>query len=484
MKIEIKTICCIGAGYVGGPTMAVIADKCKHIKIVVVDLNEERISAWNSEDLTKLPVFEPGLKELIERCRGKNLFFTTKVSESIKESDMVFISVNTPTKTNGLGAGEASDLKYVENCAREIAASARDHTIVVEKSTIPVKTAEVIKSILSSSQKNLEDSENKSFSVLSSPEFLAEGTAIKDLIEPSRVLIGGENDLAIEALKDIYKNWVSEDKIIKTNIWSSELSKLTANAFLAQRVSSINSISALCEKTGAEISEVAKAVGMDYRIGGNFLKSGPGFGGSCFKKDILNLIYICKLYGLEEVANYWKQVIEINNWQQERLTNIIVKNLFGTVSNKKIAILGFAFKENTNDTRESPAIKICTNLLIEGAKLSIYDPKVDESTIFKDLYESISLRDSSIKLETRIEAASSYEKLTIGADAIVILTEWYDFKNIDWSNLSKLMRKPSWIFDCRDIIDFNKLKENDLNIWKLGHGFSNNLPNNSQINWN
>ncbi|KGG02888.1 UDP-glucose dehydrogenase [Prochlorococcus marinus str. MIT 9321] len=482
MKIKVKTICCIGAGYVGGPTMAVIADKCKDLKVIVVDLDKKRISDWNSEDLTKLPVYEPGLGEIIERCRGKNLFFTNKVSESIAQSDMIFISVNTPTKTTGLGAGEASDLKYVENCAREIASSARGHTIVVEKSTIPVKTAEVIKNILSSSQKNSQKNKTKSFSVLSSPEFLAEGTAINDLINPSRVLIGGENNLAINALIDIYKNWVSEDKIIKTNIWSSELSKLTANAFLAQRVSSINSISALCEKTGADISEVAKAVGMDYRIGEHFLKSGPGFGGSCFKKDILNLIYISKLYGLEEVAKYWKQVIEINQWQQERLTNIIVKNLFGTVSNKKIAILGFAFKENTNDTRESPAINICTNLLIEGAKLSIYDPKVDESKITYDLNQSISAIDPSLIINDKVETVSSYENLAEGADAIVILTEWYDFKKIDWSNLSKLMRKPSWIFDCRDVVDFGELQENSLNIWKLGHGFNINFKNNYQIN--
>ena len=473
LKIKVKTICCIGAGYVGGPTMAVIADKCKDLKILVVDLNEKRISSWNSEDLTKLPVYEPGLEELIKRCRGENLFFTTKVSESIAESDMVFISVNTPTKVSGLGAGEASDLKYIENCAREIAASAKGHTIVVEKSTIPVKTAEVIKNILSSSQQNFKKTDNKSFSVLSSPEFLAEGSAINDLIKPSRVLIGGENNSAINALVDIYKNWVSEDKIIKTNIWSSELSKLTANAFLAQRVSSINSISALCEKTGADISEVAKAVGMDYRIGEHFLKSGPGFGGSCFKKDILNLIYICKLYGLKEVADYWKQVIEINQWQQERLTNIIVKKLFGTVSNKKIGILGFSFKENTNDTRESPAINICTKLLVEGAKLAIFDPKVNRTKIFHELNESSSARDDSINVNSQVETVSSYEKLAIGADAIVILTEWHDFKNINWSILSSLMRKPSWIFDCRDVIDFGKFEEKDLNIWKLGHGSNN-----------
>ena len=470
MSDEIKTICCIGAGYVGGPTMAVIADKCSYLKVIVVDLNKDKIDSWNNADLSKLPVYEPGLKDLIKNCRGRNLFFNTNMQQSIAESDMVFISVNTPTKQSGLGAGEASDLKYIESSARSIAEFAVGHTIVVEKSTIPVKTAEVIKTILISSQKRLENRPIKSFSVLSSPEFLAEGTAIDDLINPSRVLIGGECKTSINALVNIYKNWVSEEKIIKTNIWSSELSKLTANAFLAQRVSSINSISALCEKTGADIREVAKAVGMDYRIGRHFLNSGPGFGGSCFKKDILNLVYICKLYGLNEVANYWNQVLKINQWQQNRLTNIIVKKLFGTVTNKKIGILGFAFKSNTNDTRESPAINICTNLLLDGAKLSIYDPKVQSQEIYNNFNDFNNSEDNSLNIENFVEIASSYVQLASGSDAILILTEWDEFKKIEWSKISKLMRKPSWIFDCRDIIDLNDFKESDLNIWKLGSG--------------
>ncbi len=470
MSDEVKTICCIGAGYVGGPTMAVIAYKCRNIKVIVVDLNKDKIDSWNNEDLTKLPVYEPGLKDLIRRCRGKNLFFSTKIQQSIAESDMVFISVNTPTKQSGLGAGEASDLKYIESSARSIAEFAVGHTIVVEKSTIPVKTAEVIKTILISSQEDLEKNPSKSFTVLSSPEFLAEGTAIDDLINPSRVLIGGDNETSINALVNIYKNWVSEEKIIKTNIWSSELSKLTANAFLAQRVSSINSISALCEKTGADIREVAKAVGMDYRIGRHFLKSGPGFGGSCFKKDILNLVYICKLYGLKEVANYWDEVLKINRWQQNRLTTIIVKKLFGTVTSKKIGILGFAFKANTNDTRESPAIKICSNLLIDGARLSIYDPKVKFKEIYENLGNINNPENQSFKVQDHISIASSYEELADGSDAIIILTEWDEFKKIEWSTISKLMRKPSWIFDCRDIIDPNHFVESDLNIWKLGCG--------------
>ena len=470
MSDEVKTICCIGAGYVGGPTMAVIADKCRYLKVIVVDLNKDKIDSWNNEDLTKLPVYEPGLKDLIKRCRGKNLFFSTKIQQSIAESDMVFISVNTPTKKSGLGAGEASDLKYIESSARSIAEFAVGHTIVVEKSTIPVKTAEVIKTILISSQEGLEKNPAKSFTVLSSPEFLAEGTAIDDLINPSRVLIGGDSETSVNALVNIYKNWVSEEKIIKTNIWSSELSKLTANAFLAQRVSSINSISALCEKTGADIREVAKAVGMDYRIGRHFLKSGPGFGGSCFKKDILNLVYICKLYGLKEVANYWEEVLKINRWQQNRLTTIIVKKLFGTVTSKKIGILGFAFKANTNDTRESPAIKICSNLLIDGARLSIYDPKVKSKEIYENLGDLNNPENQTFKVQDQVSIASSYEELADGSDAIIILTEWDEFKKIDWSTISKLMRKPSWIFDCRDIIDPNHFVESDLNIWKLGCG--------------
>ncbi len=470
MNIEVKTICCIGAGYVGGPTMAVIADKCKHLKVIVVDLNKEKIDSWNDRDLTKLPVYEPGLKDLIQRCRSKNLFFKTDIKKAIAESDMIFISVNTPTKKSGLGAGEASDLKFIESSARSIAKFAIGDTIVVEKSTIPVKTAEVIKTILVSSQNEFKNKSKKSFTVLSSPEFLAEGTAINDLLNPSRVLIGGDDDDAINSLVDIYKNWVKEEKILKTNIWSSELSKLTANAFLAQRVSSINSISALCEKTGADISEVAKAVGMDYRIGNNFLKPGPGFGGSCFKKDILNLVYICKFYGLNDVAGYWNQVLKINQWQQSRLTNIIVTKLFGTITNKKIGILGFAFKANTNDTRESPAINISSELIIEGAELTILDPKVEEVSILKDLKEFIINKDPSIKVENQVEITSSYEQLATDADAIIILTDWDDFKKIEWQNLSRLMRKPSWIFDCRNTINLNNFKESDLNIWKLGFG--------------
>ena len=378
MEIKIKRICCIGAGYVGGPSMAVIADKCPHFKVTVLDINSQRIKDWNDKSLSNLPVYEPGLDEIIKRCRGVNLFFSTKIKEEIALSDMIFLSVNTPTKTKGIGAGQASDLKWIEASARQVATYAKGETIVVEKSTLPVRTAETIKQILEAHSNNNSNQENKKFFILSNPEFLAEGTAINDLERPDRVLIGGEDESAINELAKIYENWVDPKKILITNLWSSELSKLTANAFLEQRISSINSISGLCEKTGADINEVAKAIGLDKRIGSDFLKAGPGFGGSCFKKDILNLIYLCNYYGLKEVAEYWEGVIKINEWQQSRITEIILRKLFGTISGKQIGILGFSFKSNTNDTRESPAIRICNDLIKEGAKLRIYDPKVSE----------------------------------------------------------------------------------------------------------
>ena len=375
----IRSICCIGAGYVGGPTMAVIADRCPEVQVTVVDLNAERIAAWNGADLSRLPVYEPGLDAVVGRCRGRNLQFSTAVEEAIAAADLVFISVNTPTKTKGLGAGQASDLKWVEASARTVAKAAQGHTIVVEKSTLPVRTAEVIQEILASAEGA------KSFSVLSNPEFLAEGTAIADLEKPDRVLIGGQDPEAIEALAAIYGQWVEPQKILRTNLWSSELSKLTANAFLAQRISSINSIAAFCEATGANVREVARAIGADSRIGEKFLQAGPGFGGSCFQKDILNLVYLCRHYGLEEVAAYWEQVVTLNHWQQQRIARLVISKLFGTVSGKRIGVLGFAFKANTNDTRESPAIRICRDLLEEGAVLQIVDPKVSESQMARDL---------------------------------------------------------------------------------------------------
>ena len=464
-KFKVNTICCIGAGYVGGPTMAVIASKCPNIKIKVVDLNEERIARWNSDDLRDLPVFEPGLDKIVSECRDKNLFFLTDVNNSIKEADMIFLSVNTPTKAKGIGAGQASDLKWIEASARQVAEFAEGKTIVVEKSTLPVRTAETIKQILSSSRKNKNvEKHNQDFSVLSNPEFLAEGTAIKDLQDPDRILIGGEDKDSIESLAEIYKNWIKDEKIIRTNLWSSELSKLTANAFLAQRVSSINSIAALCEATGANVNEVSNAIGRDSRIGSKFLKAGPGFGGSCFKKDILNLIYLCKFYGLQEVAYYWEGVLKINTWTQNRISKAVVQKLFGTVSGKKIAILGFAFKADTNDTRESSAISICRNLIEEGANLWIYDPKVNPKQIELDLNIQSSNKESISSWNTSnsiIEAARD-------SDAIVVLTDWEQFKYVNWEEISSVMRSPSWLIDTRNIINHEYAISSGLKVWRIG----------------
>ena len=462
---SIKNICCIGAGYVGGPTMSVIAANCPKLRIDVVDINVEKINSWNSNDLSKLPVFEPGLETLIKKCRGKNLFFSNKVEESIANADIIFISVNTPTKTKGIGAGFASDLKWIESSARQIAKFARKHTVVVEKSTLPVKTAETIKTILNSANKknsikNIENN-NKTFSIVSNPEFLAEGTAIEDLQNPDRVLIGGEDDYSINLISDIYREWVDSEKIITTNLWSAELSKLVANAFLAQRISSINSISALCESTGANINEVAQAVGSDSRIGKKFLNSGPGFGGSCFKKDILNLVYLSRYYGLNEVADYWEQVVKINLWQQRRISSLVIRNLFGTLSNKKLAIFGFSFKANTNDTRESPSINISKDLLQEGAKLNFYDPKVNEKQILNEFVEIID-KENVLVSETAIKAVE-------GVDAVLVLTEWEEFKNLEWDTIFKFMRKPAWVFDSRNCLDKEALIRIGFKVWSLGN---------------
>ena len=379
---------------------------------------------------------------------------------------MIFLSVNTPTKQTGIGSGKASDLKWIEKSARQISEFAEGNTIVIEKSTIPVKTAAVIKAILCSSQNN---NKNKKFMVLSNPEFLAEGTAIDDLENPERVLIGGEDDIAVDTLSSIYEKWIEPQKIIKTNLWSAELSKLTSNAFLAQRISSINSISSICEVTGADINEVSSSVGLDSRIGGKFLKAGPGFGGSCFKKDILNLVYLCNYYGLNEVANYWHSVLEINHWQQNRIFKIVVEKLFGTIKTKKISILGFAFKANTNDSRESPAIEICKKLLEEGAFLSIYDPKVNSREI-NNVLKNIFIEKEN-KCYGKWEISETIRDSILDSDAAILLTEWNEFNLIQWGDFSSSVRKPFWIFDTRDIVNKDKLKSLDINIWKLGESF-------------
>jgi len=379
----IKNICCIGAGYVGGPTMSVIAQKCPDIQVTVVDINADRIAAWNEEKLDNLPIYEPGLAQVVEEARGRNLFFSTEVDDAIDKADMIFISVNTPTKTYGVGKGMAADLKYIELCARQIARVAKDDKIIVEKSTLPVRTAEALKRILDNTGNGVR------FDILSNPEFLAEGTAISDLKDADRVLVGREDTKrgkkAAEALVEIYSKWLPSDRILTTNVWSSELSKLTANAFLAQRVSSINAMSELCEVTEADVNEVARAIGSDSRIGSKFLKSSVGFGGSCFQKDILNLVYIAQSYGLQEVADYWEQVIIMNDHQKRRFAKKIVKTLFNTVSGKKITLLGWAFKKDTNDTRESASIYVADYLLSEQAEIMVYDPKVNKEKIFTDL---------------------------------------------------------------------------------------------------
>jgi len=455
-------ICCIGAGYVGGPTMAVLADNCPQIQVNIVDTNSKRIDLWNDKDLNKIPVYEPNLVEIISRTRNKNLFFSTNVSNEINLADIVFICVNTPTKKKGLGAGKASDLKWIELCAKEVAKSAKGHTIVVEKSTVPVKTAEVIKTILKSK-------ENASFSVLSNPEFLSEGSAIYDLQNPDRVLIGGDNNDSIEVLANIYKNWIDDAKIVKTNLWSSELSKLTSNAFLAQRISSINSISALCEITGADVNEVAEAIGKDSRIGNKFLRAGPGFGGSCFQKDILNLVYLCEHFGLEDVANYWDQVIKINDWQKRRISNLIIEKLFGTLTEKKIAIFGFSYKANTNDTRDSPSIQLCKDLLEESAFLSIHDPKVKSQQIEDEFKNFVPFLNTE-KYQENINwnYSESIEECLRGAHAAVFMTEWEEYKNIDWTMLENIMERPSWIFDTRMICDPKQINKTNINFWRIG----------------
>lgn len=453
--MKITNICCIGAGYVGGPTMAVIAQKCPGIKVTVVDLNENRIAAWNDPNVDNIPIYEPGLAEIVSAARGRNLFFSTDVEKAIDEAQVIFISVNTPTKTYGSGIGMAADLKYIELCARQIAKIAKDDKIVVEKSTLPVRTAEAIKSILDNTGNGVQ------FQILSNPEFLAEGTAVQDLLNPDRVLIGGDSSVegqrAINALVDVYANWVNKDRILTTNLWSSELSKLTANAFLAQRVSSINALSELCEKTGANINEVARAIGMDSRIGPKFLMASVGFGGSCFQKDILNLVYISKTFGLNEVADYWEQVIIMNDYQKRRFSKNIVQTLYNTVADKKIAFLGWAFKKDTNDTRESAAIYVADDLINEQAIIAVFDPKVSELQILSDL-DYLKTRDSENNKKHILTYDNAYEACS-KAHAIAILTEWEEFKDYDWQKIYDNMQKPAFIFDGRNLLDKNKLEK-------------------------
>lgn len=448
-----RKIACIGAGYVGGPTMAVIADHCPDCEITVVDINADRIAAWNSD---ALPIYEPGLDEVVKRCRGRNLFYSNDIATAIREADIIFVSVNTPTKTFGIGAGKASDLQYLEKTAREIVEFSQSDKIVVEKSTLPVLTAQALSRVLQANTKGLR------FRIVSNPEFLAEGTAIDDLNDPDRVLIGGTQDddgqAAVEEIAAIYRRWVPGDRIIRTSLWSSELTKLVANAFLAQRISSINSISALCERTGANVDEVSRAVGRDSRIGGKFLRAGVGFGGSCFKKDILNLVYLCDHYGLHEVARYWESVVKINDYQSSRFVDTMVDAMFNTVAGKRIAVLGFAFKAHTGDTRESPAIAVCRQLLSEHAQLAICDPKA-LGNARHDLADAPA--DAVQFCDDPYEACR-------GAHALALLTDWPEYASLDYRKILDGMQQPAFIFDGRNCLDATALHEMGYNVFPIG----------------
>lgn len=448
--------------------MAVIAQKCPEITVNVVDINPQRIADWNDKDLDKLPIFEPGLKEVVAEARGRNLFFSTDIEKGIREAQMIFISVNTPTKTYGKGKGMAADLKFVELCARQIAEVSTDNKIVVEKSTLPVRTAQAIKNILDNVGNGVK------FQILSNPEFLAEGTAINDLHFADRVLIGGdihtaEGREAMDALSDIYAHWLPKERILQTNVWSSELSKLTANAFLAQRVSSINALSALCEKTEADIDEVARAIGTDSRIGPKFLKSSVGFGGSCFQKDILNLVYICRSLGLQEVADYWEQVIILNDYQKRRFADSIIASLNNTISGKKIAFFGWAFKKDTNDTRESAAIYVADQLLDDQGSIHVYDPKVKTQQMYSDL-NYLNTRPEEENRNLLTVCTDPYEAAK-GAHAIAVLTEWDEFKTYDWQRIFDSMLKPAHIFDGRNILDHKELINIGFKVKAIGKAY-------------
>lgn len=462
MSDDKLSICCVGAGYVGGPTMAVIADRCKRATVTVVDQDSDRIAAWNSD---RLPIFEPGLDEVVLRNRGCSLFFSTEIDTTIRESDIIFIAVNTPTKTYGVGAGRAADMKFLELCARRIAEVAEGHKVVVEKSTVPVRTAETVRTILDTR------TDGASFQVLSNPEFMAEGSAVNDLEHPDRVLIGGEHspagDKAVAQLKSVYASWVPEEKILTTGLWSSELTKLIANAFLAQRISSINAVSALCEATEADVEEIAKAIGKDRRVGPEFLKSSVGFGGSCFQKDILNLVYLCETFGFQEVADYWEHVVRINDYQKRRFSKRIIEALFGTASGKRVAILGYAFKKDTNDIRESPAISVCRDLLDERATLAIYDPRVAADQVLASLGAGGDVEAVADDVP-EVEVTADPYAAAAGAHAVALLTDWDEFRELDFERIYAAMVKPACLFDGRNLLDLEVLQKIGFRTFGIG----------------
>jgi len=444
--------------------MAVIAKMCPKIRVCVVDLSQKQIDAWNSDNL---PIYEPGLYEVVQSAIGRNLFFSTDISGEIQKADIIFISVNTPTKTQGIGAGRAANIKNCELCARTIAEVSTTDKIVVEKSTVPVRTAEAIRRVLRCNDKGLK------FEVLSNPEFLAEGTAIDDLMKPDRVLIGGSQSpdglKAAETLASVYANWIPRERILTTNLWSSECSKLVANAFLAQRVSSINSISALCEATGADVSEISRAVGMDDRIGKRFLQASVGFGGSCFQKDILNLVYLCETYGLTECAEYWNQVVKMNDYQKKRFSEKMVAKMFNTVTGKKISVLGYAFKKDTGDVRETPSMFVVRDLYAEGAKIHIYDPQVKREDMWMEMAYTCGISpDTDPKLEEAIVTSPDVYSACDGSHALAILTEWDEFKTLDYERIYKSMAKPAFIFDGRNILEHEKLRQIGFEVHAIG----------------
>ena len=464
--MRIQEICCIGAGFVGGPTMAVIAHECPEVRVTVVDTNIEKIKAWNSPNLDKLPVYEPGLKDLVTKTRNKNLFFSTDIDNAIVKAQMIFLAVNTPTKKDGQGKGYAADLTNIVKCSERIAKVSTESKIIVEKSTLPVRTAEKIKQVLKSNSTEL------TFEVLSNPEFLAEGTAIQDLYKSDRVLIGSDNTKrgreALNSLISLYEKWIPKNKILKTSVWSAELSKLASNAMLAQRISSINSLSALCEKSGASIEEVSKAIGMDKRIGSHFLNVSPGFGGSCFQKDILNLVYLCRNYGLHEVANYWEGVVRINDYQKSRFSKKVMEYFDNKIINKRVSILGWSFKKNTNDSRESASIYICRDLLIKGAIIQIYDPMVPPKRIISDienLLESENFEENLLKeLISKVYVFNNINDAVKSTEAILILTEWDEFKGYNWKKFIQTSKINVHLFDSRNIVD----KSFTQNLYSIG----------------
>eukprot|EP00741_Cyanophora_paradoxa_P015093 tig00020848_g14564.t1 len=462
-EAPVKCITCLGAGYVGGPTMVVIAKMCPEIKVWCVDLSESRIKAWNSDEL---PIYEPGLDEVVKECRGRNLHFSTDIDRAIHEADIIFVSVNTPTKTYGVGAGRAADVTNWELAARKIASVAKTPKIVVEKSTVPVRTAQSMAKVLMCNDYGTK------FEVLSNPEFLAEGTAMANLFKPDRVLIGGNKtpsgQAAVNALAWVYAHWVPRERIITTNLWSSELSKLAANAFLAQRISSINAMSALCEKTGADVDEVAHAIGTDSRIGPKFLKASVGFGGSCFQKDILNLVYICESLGLHEVAEYWHQVIKMNDYQKHRFAKRIVQSMYSTVANKRLLMLGFAYKKDTGDTRESAAIMVAKELLEEHAIVHCYDPKVEEEQMFIELEGHEANISKEVNVREKFKVMTDPYKAAEGTHAIICMTEWDEFKTYDYKRMYASMMKPAFVFDGRNILPHEELRQIGFEVYVIG----------------